>query len=1086
MLRVVPALVLLLATAQLHPIKAECSGSGCRLYLPLVGGRHRLDLGEYGPEGPRWRYLGQTDRIWDMAYDARGHLWTATAAGLVEWPSDGAPPTRHSLTSIRRVAVDQAGGVWFGGSDGAEALTLTRLAPDGGLTTRSLGGGGGSGIGLLQALVADGLGNVFAAWTVDPRTGGGGLTRIGADGAMRSWRGTSDGLKREGVGQLAVDGGGGVWFTGIDTATGRVAPGLGRLTVDGQIRYDAAGPPEVTAGPVVDLATDAAGGLVVVVEVEQRERVAAQMTRKEGRASGSDMGVTRLFQRDASGLWSALDLPLADANALRPNPLEFDPGPRAAVVGDDGVLWVVLEGIAVAVNLDGKLVYWPGVDLSRTDGDIASALAARLGAGTVLVPNPQGGVALAASEHPGWMMIGGPQSAAKTSLQQDPAALPVVPRNLAFDAAGRAWLSDENAVWQEGSAGWIRRDDERMLQQPHLPRWKLPNVGPVLVSPDDVHWIGDGPKLLRISPDRRERVTISAEQGLTGGDVLCLGLAPDGTLWVGTTRGLAHLDAFGRWTTIRGDDLPSPVVSDLAFDSQGNLWLALDSSDSSDAGMRGGAVARVSVGQGVQAWSSAEVHAAAPGSIPGAGGERRLVVMRDGTVWAAGGLGLASKAIGEAWRPRNQEAGIGESVSVTDLAEDARGQLWIASEYDGVRRYDPISDRWSHYQGQDKAGGSILSLVADAVGNVWFGLGYSGVPGPASAALPLGMAAAGRGYPFAGNGRKLVRRDRDGKWTSNFVDTAAVFVGMDWIEHLAIAPDGTLLGTMTGDRLLVFHGDIGGVWMPQDRLPSVGASVNAMPMCRAANDRLWILPPEGAASRGTGAGWHVLHTADGLPEKAYGAMACALDGSVWLGPRYTERDGSQPESLVRLLPDGQIQRYDIPHPLPGEGARAVAAAGDGSVAVAFARWPRRGDDGWPNRSGPVYLGLAVRDPMGQWRRFGASALAVSDLRTLVFDSSGTLWIASDQGVLRMPSGGRPQFQSGEGLPSPDVRGLAWARGRLWAATAAGAAELLPDGRWRSYDQGDGLSEDTLRDVVAGPDGEVWFLTQQGAISILEP
>ena len=86
----------------------------------------------------------------------------------------------------------------------------------------------------------------------------------------------------------------------------------------------------------------------------------------------------------------------------------------------------------------------------------------------------------------------------------------------------------------------------------------------------------------------------------------------------------------------------------------------------------------------------------------------------------------------------------------------------------------------------------------------------------------------------------------------------------------------------------------------------------------------------------------------------------------------------------------------------------------------------------------------------------------------------------------MPPGGMPQVQPSVGLPSLDVRGLAWVRGRLWAATAAGAAERLPDGRWRPYDRGDGLSEDALRDVVAGPDGEVWFLTQQGAINILEP
>ncbi|MBK7781710.1 MAG: hypothetical protein IPJ58_13265 [Ardenticatenia bacterium] len=57
--------------------------------------------------------------------------------------------------------------------------------------------------------------------------------------------------------------------------------------------------------------------------------------------------------------------------------------------------------------------------------------------------------------------------------------------------------------------------------------------------------------------------------------------------------------------------------------------------------------------------------------------------------------------------------------------------------------------------------------------------------------------------------------------------------------------------------------------------------------------------------------------------------------------------------------------------------------------------------------------------------------------------------------------------SSVGLPSLDLRNLAWARGRLWAATA-GAAERLPDGRWRPHGRDDGLADEALRGVVAGP------------------
>ena len=120
-------LSLTLSAPASRPIQAECVSLGCRLYLPLVGGRHRLDMSEFGLAGPRWRHLGQTDRIRDMAYDQRGHLWTATEGGLVEWPPAPAVPIHHSLRAIRLVAVDASGAVWsraLAGGLGANVAAL--------------------------------------------------------------------------------------------------------------------------------------------------------------------------------------------------------------------------------------------------------------------------------------------------------------------------------------------------------------------------------------------------------------------------------------------------------------------------------------------------------------------------------------------------------------------------------------------------------------------------------------------------------------------------------------------------------------------------------------------------------------------------------------------------------------------------------------------------------------------------------------------------------------------------------------------------------------------------------------------------
>ncbi|MBK7781713.1 MAG: hypothetical protein IPJ58_13280 [Ardenticatenia bacterium] len=190
--------------------------------------------------------MGQTDRILDMAYDARGHLWTATLGGLVEWPPAPADPIRHSLQAIRLVAVDASGAVWYGGEAGRAGEVLHRRSPDGRLRTVSPGRRP-SGRPLVD-LVADRTGQVFAAWRVGD-VGGGGLSRIDASGAVRTWR-QADGLKH------GRDLAGFGWSRRCLVRSGRrrrSAAGLGLLSRSGSLRPDVAMPAEIGELPVVGL-----------------------------------------------------------------------------------------------------------------------------------------------------------------------------------------------------------------------------------------------------------------------------------------------------------------------------------------------------------------------------------------------------------------------------------------------------------------------------------------------------------------------------------------------------------------------------------------------------------------------------------------------------------------------------------------------------------------------------------------------------------------------------------------------------------------------------------------------------------------
>lgn len=1048
------------ATPASRPIRAECVSLGCRLYLPHVGGRHRLDLSEYGADGRQWRQHGLTDRIVDMAYDSRGHLWTATLGGLVEWPPAPAAPVRHSMQAIRHVAVDAADVVWFGGEAGRAGERLHRRGPDGRMG--SVGPSDGLPGGALADLATDGFGQVFAAWRVG-EAGGGGLSRIDASGTVRSWR-QSDGLKHRDVTLLATDDAGAVWFGQVDEAQGRPSAGLGQLSRDGRLRPDVAMPENVKDLPVVGLAEGTGAGLLVIFDIEAAQARSGAPSVAFGedasRGDGGAGGLTALFERDRQGAWTEIVLPLDIANAQRIHPLDFDLGPRAAITDDEGTLWVLLEGIAVAMSPSGRLAFQP-TNLSPVDSAMATELAGRLGVETVAAPKPGGGLAVATQTLSGWMALGSTPGAAPT-LRRDGAALPVQPQGLAADPAGRVYLSggpwDALGVWRMPAedGAWEHLGGMRPLAGLVPDSAETSTVGPVHVTPDGVYWIADGPKLLRIAPDRRERRVIRPADGLTGGRILCFATGKDGTLWVGTTKGLLQLDRSGRWLRHDLPGMPPRPIMDLAAAPDGAIWLALavDQVDGADAD---GGIARILPGEGSRFWPSGPIN----GIPEGFGlGQWRLAVAADGSVWTSGDAGLAIRDPAGLWRPMNHEAGLEPFEPVGDVEVDARGDIWVASRSGGVLRYEPGRDRWTPYTSTSTAAGLVTSIAADTAGGVWFGLSGDMVDGPG-----------------------LLRRDPAGRWQAVDLRRLAPGVDDDRVSALALTPDGSVVATTFEDYLLLYGSAGVGMWMPQDRLPPTRGS---LPLCADREGRLWTLPPQGLAAWSEETGWSIKQSADGLPYPSFSTLICAADGSLWLGnPPLSfdqQRQGIAPSGTVRRLPDGTWQDLRQELGLGIEGVGAMASSPDGTVALATVRSWMPGDTAGPT----IGTGLMVRHADGRRVRLTPGQLQAAELRALVYDPQGVLWLATERGVRRLAPGGEPVVLPSIGLPSPDVRDMDWAHGRLWAATALGAAERLNDGRWRPYDREDGLADADLQGLAIGPARETWFLSRSGAVSVLLP
>ncbi len=80
---------------------------------------------------------------------------------------------------------------------------------------------------------------------------------------------------------------------------------------------------------------------------------------------------------------------------------------------------------------------------------------------------------------------------------------------------------------------------------------------------------------------------------------------------------------------------------------------------------------------------------------------------------------------------KSNEGSISNNV-ITDLFEDSKGNLWVATGMGGLNRYDRKTDKFIHYTADPKNGHSISSnylncITEDHKGNIWVGTGDGGV-----------------------------------------------------------------------------------------------------------------------------------------------------------------------------------------------------------------------------------------------------------------------------------------------------------------------------------------------------------------------
>jgi signal transduction histidine kinase/ligand-binding sensor domain-containing protein/ActR/RegA family two-component response regulator len=610
-----------------------------------------------------------------------------------------------------------------------------------------------------------------------------------------------------------------------------------------------------------------------------------------------------------------------------------------------------------------------------------------------------------------------------------------------------------HTVWRSGD-GWIQRSAQGIGQTPDGYLWIATEEGLMrfdgvrftlfdshntpAIARDDMRtllvdrtgtlWLGtQGRGVVRYKDGKF--TAYSTKDGLVDGTVRALAEGRDGSLWIGTERGLNRFKD-GRFSTYTTKDgLPSDQVRAICEDRQGRLWV----------GTMGG----------LSVYEKGVFTSTPTGNASGAKETKPVLAIiesRDGSVWVGlDGAGLSRLQDGVT-TVYTKPQGLSSNF-VQSLLEDRDGNLWIGTRDGGLNRF--ADGRFSSYsEDEGLPNSSVPCIFEDREGNLWVGssglnalnrfrdgdfLVYGQAEGWVGGRA-WSMAEDGHGGFWIGatgglnhwaNGKFTSLRDP--KWPNKPTarTTLASRDGSLWIgiqgAGLTRWKNGRFTEYTTGD----------------------GLSSNAVfALAEDSQGTLWI-GTEVGLTRFRNGQFTVYGVKDGLPASVR-AIYAAADGTLWLGIT---------GGLARMDRNGVFSVLNAAKGYPGDQVQSFYEDARGSLWLG------------------TIAGLA-RLRNGQFTSFkGVAGLPADVVREIVEDSSGNLWLQGRRQLFRIRKADLDALAR-EGSIAFAAREV-----HLAAMTSA-AAFGLPEG-WPGGGGG------SCPVAIKTADGHLWFPTEVG-IATLAP
>jgi ligand-binding sensor domain-containing protein len=268
---------------------------------------------------------------------------------------------------------------------------------------------------------------------------------------------------------------------------------------------------------------------------------------------------------------------------------------------------------------------------------------------------------------------------------------------IASNAVEGIQVDDEGSVWFATTGGVSRFDGKKWYSYTEVDGLADDLLWSIAYGPQKTLWFGTWTSGLVSSYDGFEWHSYGISDGLNAGDyVWSLAVAPNGAVWAGTNNGVAVFDGFKWQTFVVNDDQSLKNVRSVAVSKNGDVWI----------GTYEGKVAHLSGSN----WTVFDKESGL------AGGYVMAIGINDqGDVFAGTYDGLF-KFSNDKWEFIPNSPGY-----INDIAFTEDGSIWIATEFDGIQRYDGTAWKENYRLGNGLPGLRMQTIAIAPDHTIWVG-----------------------------------------------------------------------------------------------------------------------------------------------------------------------------------------------------------------------------------------------------------------------------------------------------------------------------------------------------------------------------